>query len=116
MQRLSTLAIFLIAAHALSGCADEKDAVAAENGGPPAVTASVPGPARAPIGGRPLLMEAPATDFTNAAPEDASRQASAMFDGAAMHHVPLSDVSAWGRPSAPPTPTRVCHWWTTWRA
>ncbi len=70
----------VLAAGVLSGCDQDKNAVSSRSGGAPASSEEPSSVRRA--AGKNLMAYAPATDFTGASPEDASGNASAMFDGA----------------------------------
>jgi len=78
MKRL--LPIFALAV-AFSGCADDKGAVSAKGGRTPD---AAPASAASTAAGKELMAYAPTTDFSGAAPEDASGGASAFFDGARL--------------------------------
>jgi len=83
LMRLLQIAL-LVLAPALSGCEKEGKSKPEKTGGAPSAGAeTAPATAAAKIySGKSLLGYAPATDFTGASAEDASRQASEMFDGA----------------------------------
>ncbi|PIR19412.1 MAG: hypothetical protein COV48_02170 [Elusimicrobia bacterium CG11_big_fil_rev_8_21_14_0_20_64_6] len=83
MRHLLPIIALMFASLALTGCDEDNGAVSARSNSAPASTRQRPGALRREAG-KDLLAYAPATDFTGAAPEDASGQASAMFDGARM--------------------------------
>ena len=72
---------FALAAASLTGCDHGQDAVSTGKSQPSAQ----PSERRAGVSGKDLMAYAPATDFSGAAPEDASRSASAMFDGSRVN-------------------------------
>ena len=98
-MRLLPITALVLAAHALSGCSPDKAPVTTKSGGVP--VAPAPGAAAAlsnTAAGKDLLGFAPASDFSGAAPEDDSRQASAMFDGAPMRDAVAANSAVPGPP------------------
>lgn len=95
MKRMLPLVALMLAAGLFSACDKDKDAVPAKTGSAPA--SSEERASRAAAAGKELMAYAPATDFSGAAPEDASGRASAFFDGAASRDaVTAGGVPAYG--------------------
>ena len=80
MRRLSSIVALALAAGAWSGCDKDSQSVYAKSDGGPDFRETADAKGRE--AGKSLASYAPATDFSGASPEDASGQASAMFDGA----------------------------------